>query len=126
MNPLKRKPAKMTKNAIEEKIKSKQYPSIGVASAVVKRADISTRERNRLLELVARAYRFEPDADPAEIPGVDPPFTAKNNWRPEPLSDLDQKLLQIAFQLLGLCIEHKMSREEMYKRLEARLMAGMG
>jgi hypothetical protein len=103
---------------IEEKIKAKQYSKQGIASAVVKRADISARERNRLLELVASVYT-EPAATDSN-PESRAPLSTKASRK------LDDQLLRISFQLLGLCLEHKLSRKEIYKRLEARLMAGMG
>jgi hypothetical protein len=130
---------------IQDKILAKQYPSRGVAAAVVRRSDISPQARNKLLALVEQAYAQKPapveidgigrevtNRDPVDVTIVQPPMRRIDLVSKYPITaaeaaaKLDQQLLKIAFQLLGLCIEHKLSREEMCKRLEVRLMAGMG
>lgn len=56
---------------------------------------------------------------------VDSDWSARVNAK---LSEdkLERQLLRIAFNLLGLCVEYKLSREEIYARLDKTLRAGMG
>lgn len=111
---------------VEEKIKAKTYPRLGVARAVVKRASFTRADKARLLELAEKTYKpaeQQSDHEPNKLRSID--FVSA--YPPEVTdSRLDQQLLLIAFKLLGLCIEHKLQREEVYKRLEERLKAGMG
>lgn len=108
---------------IEDKIKSRQYATVGIASAVVKRADISAQQRNKLLELVKRTY--EADEQPDSVPGVIVKLPSARTQFGK-LPTLDQHLLQISVKLLGLAIVHKMSREQIFAKLKAQLMAGVG
>lgn len=124
----------MKPSDVEQKIKAKVYPRLGVATAVVNRAGFTRADKARLVELANHVYTKP--AEPVLNGGrIEPIVVLKSahldgtrlSVNPPTLDQLlDQKLLLIAFQLLGLCVEYKMSREDMYARLEARLKAGMG
>lgn len=116
---------------IEQKIRARAYKTKSVAGAVVKRADISPQKRNKLLALVEESYHefaaeIEPqdadeldDEDKQDVTIVQPPKFMNGD------KALDDKLLKISFNLLILCVEYKLSRKEIYKRLHDRLMAGI-
>lgn len=101
-----------TIRAIEQKILGQTYKTKGIAIATVKRVVAKNpKARATLLELVEKTYVSDVSASPPPLP---------------PNDLLDQQLLRIAFQLLNLCIEHKLTRAEIYKRLDDRLQAGVG
>lgn len=92
--------------AIEEKIRNKQYSTLSIANAVVKRADISPQARNKLLELADKVYNAKPQPDHDPLPS-------------DTIPKLDAALMRISYQLLVLCVEHKISRDEIHKKLES-------
>lgn len=115
---------------IEEKIKARDYESINRATFAISRTTLSKPEKKTLTELAQTTYSSasekltlqEPiNVNESILSKVDGGRSLSAKANPERIMAFDDRLTHLAFHFLSVAVDFKLSKEELGRKLAAKL-----